>query len=247
MEWLVGSEEGESFMFGHRGGDALRDATNHYEARLIKENPKLESQPDKLQARLRGLQGRIRKLAAHNILKELAPDMLKASREASPWLFDFEKAGTKVDGLLSEESERGWNGERRLSQDNKKKLFLGWEKQWQAELDEWASRPEHELTHDNAMAHMTEWIKDAIANGAEGVPNEFTIAINPETKEVREELVAALISSGARNLIKNKHMREANPGAGMLDSVLHPFGGKTKARGGRRGRGRRPSKGILGE
>ena len=249
MEWLVGSEEGEAFMFGHRGGDALRDATTVYEARLIKENPDLEKQPDKLQARLRGLQGRIRKLAANNILKELAPDMLDASKKASPWLFDFEKAGTKVDGIIPKDGERGYKGDRRLSTERKKELFLKWEEQWQTQLDDWASRPENELTHYNAMEHMTKWIKDAIANGADGIPNDITIAINPATKDVREELIAALVSSGARNMMKNHYMAEANPVAGVLEKVAHPFGGTSKRRSGRRMRGhsRAQKKGILGD
>lgn len=248
MEWLVGSVAGEAFMFGHRGGDAYRDATNHYEQALIKQDPKLETQPEKLQARLHGLQGRIRKLAAHNILKELDPPMLKASREATPWLFDFEKAGVKVDGIIPEDGERGWKGDRRISTQRKKDLFEGWKLQWEAELDEWASRPEHELSKEAAMDHMTAWIKDAISNGAPGVPNDITIAINESTKDVREELIEALIQAGGRDLLKNHYMAEAHPIGNLLEKAVAPFT-SDKRHSGRRRRGITPrsSKGILGE
>ena len=249
MQWMVGSAEGEAFLYGNRGGDSIRDATNYYEQQLIKEDSSLEKDPDKLAAKLQQMQGRIRNLAASMILKEQAPDMLAASKEATPWFFDFEQKGVKRDGILNEDDERGYKGERRLSTERKKELFEGWVEQWDAELDEWASKPEHELTPEAAMDHMKEWVKDAIVNGAPGVPNNITIAINSATKDVREELIDALVSSGARNLMKNHYMAEANPVAGILEKVAHPFGGKSKRRSGRRYRGRTPRpKGLnLGE
>ena len=247
MQWLVGSEEGEAFLYGNRGGDSIRDATNAYEQKLIKEDPSLEQQPDQLAARLQQLQGRIRNLAASMILKEQAPDMLKASKEATPWFFDFEKKGLKSDGILNEDDERGYKGERRLSSERKKILFEDWEKQWQTELDDWASRPENPANPEEALEHMEAWIKDAVTNGAPGVPNRITIAVNEATKDVREELINALIASGRRNIMKNRHIAEAHPVAGLLESIAHPFGGKSKRRSGRRHRGRRPNKGILGE
>ncbi len=252
MEWLVGSAEGEAFLYGNRGGDAIRDATNHYEQALIKQDSTLAKQPDKLADKLQQLQGRIRNLAAATILKEQAPDMLAASREATPHFFDFERKGAKPDGILAEGDERGYKGEARLSPERKKALFEGWTELWNAELDSWASNPNNPTDPDKALEYMEGWIKNAITNGADGVPNHLTIAINSATKDVRAQLISALMSQGSRTVLDNPHMAEAHPIQSLLETVSHPFGGKEKRPGGRRGAyaraaDKRRRKGILGE
>ncbi len=248
MEWLIGSDAGQAYTYGNRGGDSMRDATNHYEAALIKKTPSLKDDPEALGRAMAQMQGRIRQLAAATILHDQAPDMEVESRKATPWFFEFEKSGTKVDGILNDTNERGYKGDRRMSTERKKDLFEGWKLQWQKELDRWASKPENELTHDNAMDHMETWIKDAISNGADGVPHELTIAMNANTKDLREELVTALLSHGSRTMLDNHYMAEASPIRNILEKAVKPFT-SDKRRSGRRYRGLRPgrNKGILGE
>lgn len=248
MDWLVDSVGGEAIMFGSRGGDAMRLARSSYEQKLISEDSTLAKQPDKLALKLEEQEGNIRALAASIYLKKKNPAAWAASREATPHHFAFEKVGDNPDGILSDDDERGYTGKVRLSQERKEELFTSWKELWRKELDNWASDPSNPADPDRAMDHMEVWIKDAIINGAPGVPNYLTISVNANTKEVRIDLLDRLIEDGKRTVMENTHIRQANPGKGILHSIASPFG--TSRRGGRFGRAQRREqrrKGLLEE
>lgn len=231
MQWLTDSQEGAAIMYGNQGADAYRKALSAFEQKLIKDDPKLKQQPDKLRGLLEGLEGKVRNLAASLYLKRNDPEMWEESRKSTPWYFDFEKEGDPSDGQLKETDERGYKGERRMSVERKKELFEGWTEYWNKELDNWASNPANPPDPGEAMEHMEQWIKDAVINGASGIPRHLTIAVNDATKELRAELISALIERGGRTVMRNKFIAEAHP----IQALFSGIGG-TGRPGGRRGR-----------
>ena len=245
MQWLMFTPEGSEIMFGSAGADAYRNAKESMRQQLLKDYPDLSKDPEAVESRLLGLEGRIKNIAAAEMLKRMSPELYQQAKQMTPHFFDYTKGGAQ-DGILGPDDERGIKGEKRLSTDRKKDLYNSWKTQWDAELDKWASDASNPPDADAAMQHMERWLSEAIINGAPGIPSGITIVPNEETRELRAELQAALIERGGRTVYKQKHIGAAHPVRSLFSS------GSDKRPGGRRGaaaraRERRRREGLLGE
>lgn len=251
MRFLLDADGGQAIMYGNRGVDDYRDARSAFEQKLIAEDPDLANKPAELEGRLLELKGRIRNLAASTYLKRNEPEQWALAKETTPWLFDFEKKGEGVSGSqeLGPDDERGYKGDKRITKDQQKDLYNDWISVYDKELDQWAADPKNDLTVEAAMEHMEEWVKNAVVNGGRGIDSDMTIAINPETKNVRVHLIEALLDRGRRTAYQNNFLKEAHPIASAVQGL---FGtGRPSARGNRMKRAAEKNKqkraGLLGE
>lgn len=230
MQWMMGTPEGEALQYSSQGADSYRKAQSAMRQQILKDNPSLEQEPEKVEQMLLGLEGRIRNMAAGDLLKRLDPLAYEAAKEATPHFFDFNKktGSAEGEGILGPDDPRGITGKARMSTKNKKALYGKWKDQWDAELDKWASDPSHPADAEAAMEYMEQWVKTAITDGGEGIPSEITIAYNQGTKELRAELISELIARGGQTVHKQSHIAEGSPMAAL-------FSGKGKIRAGKMG------------
>jgi hypothetical protein len=230
MQWMKTTEEGKQFLYGSQGADAFRKSRLAMQKQILKNNPSLKDEPGKVEEMLLGLEGRIRNMAAASLLKENAPKAYEAAKLATPHFFDFEKAGTpSPDGKLKPTDARGIKGDKRMTKASKKKLFNSWKETWRTHLDVWMSDPANPADPQAAMAHMEEWLKDAVVNGGEGIDPAITIAYNQGTKELRAELISSLLSAGGRQIQQQSAIAEKHPVASLFG------GGDQKIRAGKFG------------